>query len=210
MNYNSHYFSRKAAAVFLNMDEWKSITCAWTWGIFTFGDFLNNLHIYFLLRTFFWHPKYAIWSIMTIGSLNPSLQVGWGFQFFFFFYNHQFPHHPHHHDPHHQQHVIKVSIYFEYIHWHMLTSWMHNKYIDHGRSRPYSNLRRDWIQKLCIPLKVFPDIFAIIHDDGHHGFARCFQVISRSWYVRNSTRQFREFTGHCPRCFILQKRRHKP
>ena len=85
MNYNSHYFSRKAAAVFLNMDEWKSITCAWTWGIFTFGDFLNNLHIYFLLRTFFLHPKYAIWSIMTIGSLNPSLQVGWGFQFFFFF-----------------------------------------------------------------------------------------------------------------------------
>ena len=66
------------------------------------------------------------------------------------------------------------------------------------------------VQRLCIPPKMLPEIFKIAHSNGHPGFRRCFEIISRAWYVKNLTKNLREYIRHCPECLILQTRRHKP
>ena len=64
--------------------------------------------------------------------------------------------------------------------------------------------------RLCIPPTVAPDILQIAHGEGHPGFSRCYEIVTRSWYIRGLTRLLREFIRHCPQCLQLQTRRHRP
>ena len=64
--------------------------------------------------------------------------------------------------------------------------------------------------RLCIPPAVAPDLLAIAHGKGHPGFARCHEIISRSWYIRELTKILRSFNRHCPQCLALQTRSHAP
>ena len=66
------------------------------------------------------------------------------------------------------------------------------------------------VHRLCIPPSVAPDILAVAHEEAHPGFSRCYEIISRSWYVRGLTKLLRAFIRHCPQCLALQTRRHTP
>lgn len=62
------------------------------------------------------------------------------------------------------------------------------------------------VHRLCVPPSVAPDILAIAHGEGHPGFARCYKIISRSWFVKGLTKLLRSFIRHCPQCLALQTR----
>ena len=64
--------------------------------------------------------------------------------------------------------------------------------------------------RLCIPHSVVPDILRLAHDDGHAGYARCFEEISSSYYIRGLSRYLRGYLKHCPQCQVYQTRRHAP
>ena len=64
--------------------------------------------------------------------------------------------------------------------------------------------------RLCIPPTVAPDILQITHGEGHPGFSRCYEIITRSWYIRGLTKLLREFIRHCPQYLQLQTRQHRP
>lgn len=66
------------------------------------------------------------------------------------------------------------------------------------------------VHRLCVPPSVAPDILAIAHGEGHPGFARCYKIISRSWFVKGLTKLLCSFIRHCPQCLALQTRRHPP
>ena len=63
---------------------------------------------------------------------------------------------------------------------------------------------------LCIPPSVAPDILGIAHDEGHPGFSRCFEIVSRSWFLQGLTKLLCSFICHCPQCLALQTRQHPP
>ena len=67
-----------------------------------------------------------------------------------------------------------------------------------------SNLR------LCIPPAVAPDVLHIAYREGHPGFSRYYEIVTRSWYIRGLVRLLREFIQHCLQCLQLQTRRHRP
>ena len=66
------------------------------------------------------------------------------------------------------------------------------------------------LQRLCIPRSLIKDILALAHGDGHLGFQRCYKIVAKSWYVHGLTTALREYIRHCPKCLILQTRRHRP
>ena len=66
------------------------------------------------------------------------------------------------------------------------------------------------VHRLCISPSVAPDILAVAHGKGHPGFSSCYEIISRSWYVRGLTKLLQAFIRHCPQCLALQTRRHAP
>lgn len=70
--------------------------------------------------------------------------------------------------------------------------------------------RMTGVQRLCIPSAVAPDILAIAHGNGHPGFSCCYEIITRSWFMRGLTKMLREFISHCSECLALQTRRHPP
>lgn len=39
------------------------------------------------------------------------------------------------------------------------------------------------LRHLCILSSVAPDVIHMVHGQGHPGFSRCFEIISRSWYI---------------------------
>ncbi len=65
-------------------------------------------------------------------------------------------------------------------------------------------------RRLCIPHPVVKDILDMAHGDGHPGFARCYDRISSSWYIRGLSRYLRDYLKHCPECQVYQTRRHAP
>ena len=69
----------------------------------------------------------------------------------------------------------------------------------------FSGLRR-----LCIPKPLVKDIFDIAHNEGHPGFERCYEIVSKSWYIHGLTRLLRDYIRHCPQCLVFQTRRHRP
>ena len=67
------------------------------------------------------------------------------------------------------------------------------------------------IRRLCIPAAVVKDVLAVAHTaEGHMGFARCYERVAGSWYIRGLTRYLRDYLKHCPECLVYQTRRHAP
>ena len=64
------------------------------------------------------------------------------------------------------------------------------------------------LQRLCIPPNMVPDILKIAHGHAHPGFKRCYEIISKAWYVKGLVKQLRSYISNCPECLILQTRRH--
>lgn len=53
------------------------------------------------------------------------------------------------------------------------------------------------VHRLCIPPSVVPDILVFVYGEGHPEFSRCYEIISRFWYIRGLTKLFRAFIRHC-------------
>lgn len=66
------------------------------------------------------------------------------------------------------------------------------------------------MRQLCISPAVALDLLAIAYSEGHPGFARCREIISRSWYISGLTKILKAFIRYCPQCLTLQTRRHAP
>ena len=64
------------------------------------------------------------------------------------------------------------------------------------------------VNRLYIPPSVAPDILAVVHGEGHLGFSCCYEIISRSWYIRGLTKLLQAFIRHSLQCLALQTRRH--
>lgn len=64
--------------------------------------------------------------------------------------------------------------------------------------------------QLCIPPVVAPDILQIAHGEGHPGFSRCYEIVTRSWYIHSLTKLLKKFIRHCPQFLQLQTRWHRP
>ena len=63
-------------------------------------------------------------------------------------------------------------------------------------------------RKLCISHSVVANILKMIHDEDHEGFARYYEKISTSYYIRSLIKYFREYLKHCSECQVFQIRRH--
>ena len=64
-------------------------------------------------------------------------------------------------------------------------------------------------RRLCIPHPVIQDILQLTYDEiDHAGFARCYEQICSSWYIRGLSRYLRDYLRHCPRCHAYQTIRH--
>lgn len=63
---------------------------------------------------------------------------------------------------------------------------------------------------LCIPTSVATEVIAIMHGEGHPGFAWCYEIVSRSGYIRGLTKLLQDFIRHYPQYLQLQTRRHLP
>ena len=63
-------------------------------------------------------------------------------------------------------------------------------------------------RRLCISHSMINDILDLAHNDEHFDFARCFDRISASWYIRDLSRYLRDYLKHCSQCQIYQTRRH--
>ena len=66
------------------------------------------------------------------------------------------------------------------------------------------------LKRLCIPEPLVKDIFDMAHSEGHPGFDRCYEIVSKSWYIHGLTRLLRSYIRHCPQCLVFQTRRHRP
>ena len=64
-------------------------------------------------------------------------------------------------------------------------------------------------RRLCISSNCVKKIFDIAHEKSHSKFNICFEIIARFWYIRDLTRQLRDYIRHCSDCLIMQIRRHK-
>ena len=66
-------------------------------------------------------------------------------------------------------------------------------------------------RRLCIPHPVVKDILQLAHDEGGHpGYAKCFERLTSSWYIRGLSRYLRDYLKHCSKCQVFQTRRHAP
>ena len=54
------------------------------------------------------------------------------------------------------------------------------------------------------------NILQLAHGDGHPGYAKCFERIASSWYIRGLSRYLREYLKHCSECQVYQTKRHAP
>ena len=65
-------------------------------------------------------------------------------------------------------------------------------------------------RRLCVPESCVPIFLEIAHSGSHVGFAKCWDSISRQWYIRNLTKKLRDYLRHCPQCQLYQTPRHLP
>ena len=63
-------------------------------------------------------------------------------------------------------------------------------------------------RRLCISHFVVPDILRLAHDDGHADYAKCFEEVFASYYIRGLSRYLRDYLKHCSECQMYQIRRH--
>ena len=64
-------------------------------------------------------------------------------------------------------------------------------------------------KRLCISSSCIKNILQIAHENDHSEFAKCFEIISKAWYIRELIKHLRDFIRHCSQCLTLQTRRHK-
>jgi hypothetical protein len=66
-------------------------------------------------------------------------------------------------------------------------------------------------KRLCISSNCVQNILVIAHDQdqNHSEFDACFEIISRSWYIRKLTKAFRSYIKHCSQCLQIQIKRHR-
>ena len=67
-----------------------------------------------------------------------------------------------------------------------------------------TDFKRLFIFSSCIK-----NILQITHDDDQSEFAKCFEIVSKAWYIRELIKHLRNFIRHCLQCLTLQIRRHK-
>ena len=63
--------------------------------------------------------------------------------------------------------------------------------------------------RLCIFQSTIQNILVAAHDDSHSNFARCYDKIAISYYIRDLFRYLKDFLKHCFKCQTYQTRRHK-
>ena len=63
--------------------------------------------------------------------------------------------------------------------------------------------------RLCISHSIIQEILKMTHDDSHLEYARCYDQIVFSYYIRDLSRYLRDYLKHCSKCQIYQTRRHK-
>jgi hypothetical protein len=64
-------------------------------------------------------------------------------------------------------------------------------------------------KRLCILSDCVSNILTITHEQEHSNSKVCFEIISRSWYIKELIRALREYIRHCSQCQQIQIRRHK-
>lgn len=84
-----------------------------------------------------------------------------------------------------------------------------NSQISNERRLIYHINRMTSERRLCISLNYVKEIFDIAHEKSHSEFNICFEIISRFWYIRELTRQLRNYIHYCSDCLIMQIWRHK-
>lgn len=65
-------------------------------------------------------------------------------------------------------------------------------------------------RRLCIPKVAIKDILDTAHDSSHGGFARYYERVSSSYFIKNLTGHLKDYLKNCPECQINQTRRHRP
>ena len=63
--------------------------------------------------------------------------------------------------------------------------------------------------RLCISYSVIQEMLKMTYDDNHLEYARCYDQIALSYYIRDLSRYMRDYLKHCSKCQIYQIRRHK-
>ena len=66
-------------------------------------------------------------------------------------------------------------------------------------------------RRLCISNAVVKDVLKIVHEDSndHSEYAKCYEQIASTWYIRDLTRQLRDYLKYCSKCQINRIRRHQ-
>ena len=65
--------------------------------------------------------------------------------------------------------------------------------------------------RLCISDVVVKDELKIVHDDSndHSEYAKCYEQIVSTWYIRDLIRQLRDYLKYCSKCQINRIKRHQ-
>jgi hypothetical protein len=66
-------------------------------------------------------------------------------------------------------------------------------------------------KRLCILSDCVADILIVVHEheQEHSNFEITFEIISRSWYIRDLIKTLRAYIRNCSQCLQIQIRRHK-
>jgi hypothetical protein len=66
-------------------------------------------------------------------------------------------------------------------------------------------------KRLCISLICVSNILIVVHEQRqeHSNFEATFEIISRSWYIRDLIKSLRSYIKNCSQCLQIQIRRHK-
>ena len=66
-------------------------------------------------------------------------------------------------------------------------------------------------RRLCISDAVVKDVLEIVHDDSndHSEYAKCYEQVVSTWYIRDLIRQLRDYLKYCSKCQINRIKRHQ-
>lgn len=72
------------------------------------------------------------------------------------------------------------------------------------KTKPWYHLNKlTGVHRLCIPLLVAPDILDMTYGEEHLSFSRCYEIITRFWFIGGLTKLLRTFICHCHQCLAL-------
>ena len=63
-------------------------------------------------------------------------------------------------------------------------------------------------RRFCIFYFVVSNILRLIHDDEHANYAKCFEKIFVSYYIRDLSRYLRDYLKHCSKCQMYQIKKY--